>query len=83
MDSVRIVSDNFVVKPSKKLRDLVEIFGGINNAAERWGVEYGSLRRFLEGKQTLTLPVAGRIVEHSGLAYEELFDHIIKPEVKR
>lgn len=80
---LRTVSDTFKVKPSQKLRDLVEIYGGVNITAERWGIEYGSLKRFLKGEQTLSLPVAGRIVEKSGLTYEELFEHEIKPEAKR
>jgi len=77
------VSDTFKVKPSQKLRDLVKIYGGTNVTAERWGVEYGSLQRFLDGKQTLMLPVVGRIVQASGLPYEELFEHETKVEAKR
>ncbi len=77
------MSHDFKVKPSKKLRDLVEIYGGVNLAAEHWGIEYGSLDRFLDGKNMLSLPTAGKILESTGLSYEELFEHEIKAEAKR
>ncbi len=63
----------------KKL--VFDIYGGINGAATAWGVEYLSLRRFMEGG-TMSLPAAAKIVETTHLPYDELFEHKEK-EAKR
>lgn len=66
------------VRPSPKMKKLIyEIHGSINAAATVWGVEYLSLRRFMEGG-TMSLPAAAQIVERSGVPYEELFEHTEK-----
>ena len=71
------------VVPTKKFRLLVNtVYGGVNEAAERWGVEYLSLRRFLNETHGLNIRTAARIMEATCMRYEELFENK-EPKVTR
>lgn len=56
-----------------------DVYGGINGAANAWGIEYLSLRRFMEGG-SMSLPAAAKIVERTALPYDELFEHHAQPK---
>lgn len=66
----------FSAKPSKRLVALVDVYGSISKAATAWGLEYQSLRRFFEGRGGLSGGYVATIVERTGLAYEDLFEHV-------
>jgi hypothetical protein len=66
----------YTVTPSPLFSDLVaRIHGSIYAAATAWGIEYRSLRRFLEGTHQLHGPTIAQIIERTGLPYEKLFEH--------
>lgn len=64
------------VRPSSKFLLLVnKVHGSTRAAAEAWEVQHVSLQRFLNEEGGLTQDTAARIMERTGLAYEDLFVH--------
>ena len=70
------------IKPSKKLHALVVLAGSPYAAAKEWGVSNVTLADFLEGKGSLPGNTVAKLVERTGYAYEDLFEHT-KTEAKR
>lgn len=65
------------LKPSRDLQRAVDLYGGINGAAKAWGIEYGSLQRFLAGKGGITSGTMLGICEGSGLTMADAFEEAV------
>lgn len=59
--------------PSRQLRNLINLRGGVNPAAKAWRVEYTSLARFMKGKGGLSYATMLGISKESGLSISEAF----------
>lgn len=57
------------------MKKFLDAYGSVNAAAEAWGVEYVSLKRFVDGTGGLTLATAMRISDATGVATDDLFVH--------
>lgn len=64
-----------IIRPSKKLRTLVGLFNSVNAAAEAWEVPYSTFAQWLDSRGSLPGNTVARIIERTGLAYEDLFVH--------
>jgi len=69
----------FALNPSPRLRQIVDALGGPSAAARAWGIEYHTIRRFIEGRGSLVGSSIAAIVENTKLPYEELFVHARNP----
>jgi hypothetical protein len=49
------------------------MYGGVNAAAKHWGIEYGSLSRFMQGRGGITDGTMLAILEGSGLTPDQAF----------
>lgn len=66
---------DFKVKPSRRLKQEVAARGSINAAARDFKVEPNTLSRFLEDEGGINGSTIAAIMEATGLAYDELFQH--------
>ncbi len=71
------------IKASKKLHALVTLQGSPYAAAKAWGIPHVTLNLFLDGKGSLPGNAVARLVESTGYAYEDLFEHAEVKEAKR
>lgn len=67
------------VEPTEQFKSLLAAYKNLNAAATFWGVEYVTLRRFVEGEGNLGGAAIAKILAKSGLSYEELFRHVEQP----
>jgi hypothetical protein len=61
------------LKPAHGLRRAIEMYGGVNAAAKKWGIEYGSLSRFMQGRGGITDGTMLAILDGSGLSQDQAF----------
>jgi hypothetical protein len=66
----------FQIRPSDKFKQLVTLYGGVNQIALKWDMEYRTLHRFLDDGLGISGSAVATIVERSGLPYSELFVHV-------
>lgn len=69
-----LMPNNQTVKPSKKFQAIMDVYESVNAAAEAWGIEYNSLRRFVEGEGSITIETAVKIIKATHLTFEQLFE---------
>jgi hypothetical protein len=67
------------VEPTEQFQALLKAYKNLNAAATFWGIEYQTLRRFVEGEGNLSGGNIARILAKTGLTYEELFRHVEQP----
>ena len=67
------------VRPTDQFRRLLSGYRNLNAAAVWFGIEYVTLRRFMEGQGNLSGGNIAKIIGKTGLTYEELFEHVEEP----
>lgn len=65
------------LRPSKKFRDWIGLFQSEYAAAKKIGCSQSSLNNFLKGKTGISGPVLARVIEITGLKYEDLIERWI------
>lgn len=66
---------DFKIRPSKKFEALIVLAGSVHAAAQKWDVPYMTLHLFVDGKGSLPGNTIAKLIEKTGLDYEELFEH--------
>lgn len=67
------------IEPTPQFRAFLAGYKTLNAAAAFWGIEYVTLRRFVEGQGNLSGANIAKILSKTGVTYEELFRHVEQP----
>lgn len=70
-------------RPSKKLLDFIDAYGGVNAAATAWDIPYNTLNRFIEGTNGMSLAMAMQISQRLGVPMHKLFEQSQPQEAPR
>jgi len=65
-----------MLKPSRRLRDIVKGYGAVGTAARAFGLHQVTLDRFMSGTHGLSGDSIAAILKATEMPFEDLFEHV-------